>query len=163
MVTTHPSIQTFTITVDAVNDPPSFSNLGNQTLSTWTNSPQTVNNWANTFIFGPVDEKHPNRCRLSGKRHIWQHLIYYSPDIADDGTLTYTPQGKQVQPPFPFNSKIMAVQPTAVMIHLRSYLYHHHSPPTVNLGVIPNSGSEAGTSTITITATAAYLSLATKP
>ncbi|WP_199247779.1 hypothetical protein [[Phormidium] sp. ETS-05] len=45
-------IQTFTITVDAVNDPPSFSNLGNQTLSTWTNSPQTVNNWANTFIFG---------------------------------------------------------------------------------------------------------------
>ncbi|WP_199245381.1 hypothetical protein [[Phormidium] sp. ETS-05] len=51
MVTTHPLIQTFTITVDAVNDPPSFSNLGNQTLSTWTNSPQTVNNWANTFIF----------------------------------------------------------------------------------------------------------------
>ncbi|MEG3845213.1 Ig-like domain-containing protein, partial [Microcoleus sp. herbarium14] len=37
--------QSFTITVNNVNDKPSFTNLGNQTLTAWTNTAQTVNNW----------------------------------------------------------------------------------------------------------------------
>ncbi|WP_199248962.1 cadherin-like domain-containing protein [[Phormidium] sp. ETS-05] len=42
--------QTFTITVDSVNDAPSFTNAGNQTLTNWTNTAQTITGWANTFV-----------------------------------------------------------------------------------------------------------------
>ena len=48
------AVQNFSITVNPVNDKPSFSNLGNQTLTSSTNTAQTVSNWANTVIFGQL-------------------------------------------------------------------------------------------------------------
>jgi len=85
---------TFTITVQPVNDAPTFATLGNQVLPPGTTSPQVVAGWANSFVFGPADEagqvvddfvvtilSDPN------------NIFTIAPDIADNGTLTYVPNG----------------------------------------------------------------------
>src|SRR5207302_3848543 len=47
--------QTFTITVNPVNDAPSFTKGANQTVNN-NAGPQTVNNWATNISPGPADE-----------------------------------------------------------------------------------------------------------
>uniref|UniRef100_A0A7C3VUP5 DUF11 domain-containing protein n=1 Tax=Planktothricoides sp. SpSt-374 TaxID=2282167 RepID=A0A7C3VUP5_9CYAN len=149
-------VQTFSIIVNPVNDPPSFSHLGDQTLSTWTNSPQTVTGWANTLIFGPADENTQTVADFLVTIASGNTLLTTLPDVANDGTLTYSPTGEP-------GTATISIQlqdsggtadggndtsaPATFTITI--------PPPTVNLEVIPNSGSEAETSTITINATAA--------
>ncbi|HIK13203.1 MAG TPA: DUF4347 domain-containing protein [Oscillatoriaceae cyanobacterium M33_DOE_052] len=148
--------QTFSITVNPVNDRPSFSHLGNQTLSTWTNSPQTVTGWANTFIFGPVEENTQTVADFLINITSGNTLFTTPPDIANNGTLTYTPTGTPGTATISVqlqdnggtaNSGIDTSTTQTFTITI--------PPPTINLEVLPNSGSEAGTSTITINATAA--------
>ncbi|KOR33688.1 hypothetical protein AM228_28385, partial [Planktothricoides sp. SR001] len=144
--------QTFTITVNSVNDAPSFSNAGNQTLAAWTNTPQTVANWANTFVFGPADESSQAVQDFIVNVTSGSTLFTSLPDIANDGTLTYTPKGTpgtatisvQLQDNGGGSNTSTAATFTITI-----------PPPTVNLSISPTTGTEAGTTAITVTATAA--------
>nr|WP_233258767.1 cadherin-like domain-containing protein [[Phormidium] sp. ETS-05] len=64
-----PTDATTNLTITAVNDPPSFTNGGNQTLTTWTNTAQLVPGWANTFVFYPRRTSHPSRAPVPGQHH----------------------------------------------------------------------------------------------
>ncbi|WP_354635627.1 DUF4347 domain-containing protein [Planktothricoides raciborskii] len=144
------------ITVTAVNDAPSFSNAGNQTLAAWTNTPQTVANWANTFVFGPANESSQAVQDFIVNVTSGSTLFTSLPDIANDGTLTYTPKGTP-------GTATISVQlqdnggtanggadtSTAATFTITI------PPPTVNLSISPTTGTEAGTTAITVTATAA--------
>ncbi|MCS6813316.1 MAG: DUF4347 domain-containing protein [Cyanobacteria bacterium] len=83
-----------TLNVTAVNDPPSFANLGNQTLAPGTNTPQTVPGWANTFVFGPADEAgQAVDAFLVSVTSDPNNIFTTAPAVANNGTLTYTPNG----------------------------------------------------------------------
>src|SRR5207253_6852677 len=80
--------QTFTITVNAVNDAPSFTKGLNQTVNEDA-GPQTVANWATNISPGPADE--------SGQTVTFQvtnntnaALFSSAPAISSTGTLSYT-------------------------------------------------------------------------
>jgi hypothetical protein len=81
--------QTFTITVNAVNDRPTFQIAGNQTVAEDA-GPQTVANFAFDFDPGPPDES--GQTVLDYKVSTQQDALFsVQPDISDAGTLTYTP------------------------------------------------------------------------
>jgi hypothetical protein len=148
--------QTFTITVNSVNDQPSFSNLGNQTLAAGTNTIQAVANWANTFNFGPADEAGQAVNNFLVNITSGNTLFTTLPDIANDGTLTYTPNGTPgtatIQVQLQDNGGILN---GGVDTSTASTFTISIPAPTVNLSVSSTSGSEAGTTSITVTATAA--------
>src|SRR6266542_1252311 len=83
------TVATFTLTVNPVNDPPSFTKGPDQSVNE--NDPaQTVNNWAANISPGPPDE--------SGQTVSFQvisnsntALFAVAPAISPTGTLTYTP------------------------------------------------------------------------
>jgi Ca2+-binding RTX toxin-like protein len=141
------------IIIDTINDAPSFINLGNQTLATATNTPQTVANWANTFNFGPNEATQAvNNFIVSVTSG--NTLFTTLPDIANNGTLTYTPNGApgtatlQVQLQDnggTANGGIDTSTASTFTITIPA--------PTVNLSVTPTTGTEAATSSITVTAT----------
>jgi CSLREA domain-containing protein len=81
--------QTFTITITPLNDAPTFTKGGNQTVNN-NGGPQTVNNWATNISPGPADE--------SGQTVSFQvtansnpSLFTVVPAISSTGTLTYQP------------------------------------------------------------------------
>jgi CSLREA domain-containing protein len=81
--------QTFTITVNPVNDAPSFTKGPNQTVNNNAGA-QTVNNWATNISPGPSDE--------SGQTVAFQivsntnsTIFAVAPAVSSTGTLTYTP------------------------------------------------------------------------
>lgn len=83
-----PESVTFTLTVNSVNDAPSFTKGADQLLSE--NSPaQTIDNWATNISAGPPNE--------SGQTLAFQvtnnnaALFAVAPAISPSGTLTYTP------------------------------------------------------------------------
>jgi VCBS repeat-containing protein len=80
--------QTFTITVTAVNDAPSFSKGGNQTVLEDA-GPQSVFNWASGISAGPPDESGQTvTFRVSNDN---SNLFSAQPNISSTGTLSYTP------------------------------------------------------------------------
>jgi hypothetical protein len=83
------AVRTFTVTVNAVNDAPSFTKGPDHTVSVNAGA-QTVNNWATNISAGPSDE--------SGQALTFQiinntnaALFSVAPAISSTGTLTYTP------------------------------------------------------------------------
>ncbi|MEA5563820.1 DUF4347 domain-containing protein, partial [Planktothrix agardhii] len=146
--------QTFTITVNSVNDKPSFSNAGNQILTAWTNTIQTVSNWANTVIFGPADESTQTVSNYT-VTNTDNTLFTTQPSVATDGTLTYTPSGKP-------GTATVSVQlqddggtaNTGVDLSDIATFNITIPAPKVNLTASTNTASEAGTTAITFTATA---------
>jgi subtilisin family serine protease len=76
----------FTITVNNVNDPPSFTTGGDQTVLEDA-GPQTVLLWANPISSGP-DETDPLRFNVTSSNPA---LFLNPPAISDIGTLSYTP------------------------------------------------------------------------
>jgi Bacterial Ig domain/Bacterial cadherin-like domain len=146
--------QTITITVNPVNDKPSFSNAGNQTLTAWTNTIQTVNNWANTVIFGPANESTQavSNYTLTNTDNT---LFTIQPSVATDGTLTYTPSGKP-------GTATVSVQLQddggtlngGVDLSDAATFNITVPAPKVNLTASTTTASEAGTTAITFTATA---------
>src|SRR6185437_15100508 len=80
--------RTFTITIQPVNDPPSFTAGGDQSALIGL-LPQTVPGWASSISPGPADE--------SGQQVHFvvtvdnPGLFSVQPAVAPDGTLTYTP------------------------------------------------------------------------
>jgi len=147
---------TANLTVNPINDAPSFSNAGNQTLTNWTTALQTVSGWANTFVFGPTNDE--NSQTVAGflvSVTSGTDLFTALPAIANNGTLTYTPNGKpgtatvQVQLKDDGGTLNGGVDTsTAQTFNIII------PPPTVNLTVNTTTGTEAGTTAITLTATA---------
>jgi len=150
-----PTAATANLTINPVNDVPSFSNSGNQTLTTWTNTTQTVNNWANTFSFGPPDENSQTVADFLVNVTSGNTLFTTLADIANDGTLTYTPNGTPgtatVQVQLQDNG---GVANGGIDTSAAATFNIIIPPPTVNLSVNTTTGTEAGTTAITITATA---------
>lgn len=79
---------TFTLTVNAVNDAPSFTKGPDQTASG--NNPQTVTNWATNILAGPADEA-GQTVDFNIVSNSDPALFSVQPDIDPSGTLTYTP------------------------------------------------------------------------
>ena len=79
---------TFTITVDPVNDAPSFSAGSNQSVVSLLGA-QTVPGWATGITAGPADESSQNVTFIVSSTN--GGLFAVQPAIAPDGTLTYTP------------------------------------------------------------------------
>jgi len=80
--------QTFAITVNAVNDAPSFAKGLDQTVNE-DSGPQTVTGWATAISAGPADES----VQTSAFQVINDNnsLFAAQPAISPDGTLRYTP------------------------------------------------------------------------
>ncbi|MEG4090962.1 DUF4347 domain-containing protein, partial [Microcoleus sp. Pol12B4] len=147
--------QTFTITVNGINDQPSFSNSGNQTLATSTNTLQTVPSWASAFNFGPNEAGQAVNDFLVNITN-GNSLFTALPDVANDGTLTYTPNSNPgtatIQVQLQDNG---GTANGGVDTSTASSFTITIPAPTVNLSVSPTTGTEAGTTSITVTATAA--------
>ena len=149
------SVTNFTITVNPVNDKPSFTNLGNQTLTSWKNTAQTVTSWANTINLGPANEatQAVNNYRVnitSGSG-----LFTTAPTVANDGTLTYTPNGQPgtatVEVQLQDNG---GIENGGVDLSDKATFNITIPAPKVNLTASTTTASEAGTTAITFTATA---------
>jgi len=83
--------QTFTITVNAVNDVPSFTKGADQTVNNNAGI-QTVNNWATNISSGPANESSQTVSFLvTGNTN--PGLFALAPSISPTGTLTYQPAG----------------------------------------------------------------------
>ncbi len=81
------STYTMTINVNAVNDLPSFTGGGNQTVQEDAGA-QSVTGWATAISAGPADEPTGVTFIVSTTNPT---LFSSSPQVASDGTLTYTP------------------------------------------------------------------------
>ena len=83
------AIQTFTITVTAVNDAPSYTAGANQTVNEDA-GPQTVNPWATAISPGPADEAGQTlNFNITGNTNA--ALFATAPAVSPTGVLTYTP------------------------------------------------------------------------
>src|SRR5262249_56652215 len=80
--------QTFTITVTAVNDAPSFTKGASQTALEDAGA-QTVTNWATAISAGPADESAQALNFIVSNNN--SALFAVQPAISPTGTLTYTP------------------------------------------------------------------------
>ena len=80
--------QTFTITIRPVNDPPSFTPGGNQTVLEDA-GPQSVSGWATNISPGPANESTQTVSFLVSNDN--NSLFASQPAIGANGTLTYTP------------------------------------------------------------------------
>jgi len=147
---------TAAITVNPVNDKPSFTNLGNQTLKSWTNTTQTVPSWVNSVTFGPTDEATTQAVKnytvniTSGSG-----LFTTGPTVVNNGTLTYTPKGQPgtatVEVQLQDNGGTLN---GGVDFSDKASFNITIPAPKVNLTASTTTASEAGTTAITFTATA---------
>jgi hypothetical protein len=81
--------QTFTITVNSVNDAPSFTKGADQTVNNNAGA-QTVSNWATAISSGPANESGQTLTfQITGNTNA--SLFSAGPAISSAGTLTYTP------------------------------------------------------------------------
>jgi hypothetical protein len=143
------------ITVTPVNDKPSFSNAGNQTLTAWTNTIQTVSNWVNSVTFGPANESGQTVSNYTVTNND-NTLFTTQPNVATNGTLTYTPSGKpgtatvsvQLQDSGGIANGGVDTSSPATSFNITVPV------PKVNLTSSATTASEAGKTAITFTATA---------
>ena len=85
--------QSFTITVTAVNDTPSFTKGGDQTVAEDAGA-QSVATWATAISKGPADES-GQTLTFNVTNNTNAALFSAGPAIATNGTLTYTPAANQ--------------------------------------------------------------------
>ena len=148
---------TAAITVNLVNDKPSFTNLGNQTLTSWTNTTQTVPSWVNTITFGPPTDEATTQAVKNYTVNITSgsDLFTTEPTVANDGTLTYTPKGQPgtatVEVQLQDNG---GIENGGVDFSDKATFNITIPAPKVNLTASTTTASEAGTTAITFTATA---------
>jgi len=85
----HQRAQTFSITVNPVNDAPSFTRGADQTVNEDAGA-QTVPGWATAISAGPPDEVGQTLTfNITGNTNA--ALFSAGPAVAPNGTLTYTP------------------------------------------------------------------------
>ncbi|MEG3845288.1 Calx-beta domain-containing protein, partial [Microcoleus sp. herbarium14] len=127
----------------------------NQTLTAWTNTAQTVNNWVNSVTFGPANEATQAVKNYTVNITSGNTLFTALPTVANNGTLTYTPNG---QP----GTATVEVQLQddggttngGVDLSDKATFNITIPAPKVNLTASTTTASEAGTTAITFTATA---------
>ena len=85
--------QSFTITVTSVNDTPSFTKGGDQTVAEDAGA-QSVATWATAISKGPADES-GQTLTFNVTNNTNAALFSAGPAIATNGTLTYTPAANQ--------------------------------------------------------------------
>jgi hypothetical protein len=83
------AIQSFTITVNPVNDAPNFTVGANQTVNEDA-GPQTVGNWASALSAGPANEN-GQTLSFNISNNSNPSLFSVLPTVSPTGTLTYTP------------------------------------------------------------------------
>ncbi|MCW6050765.1 DUF4347 domain-containing protein [Lyngbya sp. CCAP 1446/10] len=146
--------KSFAVTVNPVNDQPSFNNLGNQTLTAWTNTVQSVTGWANTFNFGPANESTQTVSNFT-VTNTENTLFTTQPSVATDGTLTYTPSGKPGTATVSVQLQDNGGTANGGVDLSNTATFNITIPvPKVNLTASTNTASEAGKTAITFTATA---------
>ncbi|WP_254175619.1 DUF4347 domain-containing protein [Planktothrix agardhii] len=144
---------TAAITVTAVNDKPSFSNAGNQILTAWTSTAQSVSNWANTVSVGPANES--TQTFSYTVTNTDNTLFTAQPSVATDGTLTYTPSGKPGTATVSVQLQDNGGTADGGVDLSDTATFNITIPaPKVNLTASPTTASEAGATAITLTATA---------
>jgi len=150
------SVKNFTITVNPVNDKPSFTNLGNPTLTSWTNTAQTVTSWANTITFGPTDEATTQTVKnYTVKITSGNTLFATPPTVANNGTLTYAPKGQPGTATVEVQLQDNGGTLNGGVDFSDKATFNITIPaPKVNLTASKTTASEAGTTAITFTATA---------
>jgi hypothetical protein len=145
---------TAAITVTPVNDKPSFTNLGNQTLTSWTNTTQTVPSWVNSVTFGPADEATQTVTNYT-VTNTDNTLFTTQPSVATNGTLTYTPSGKPGTATVEVQLQDNGGTANGGVDFSDKATFNITIPvPKVNLTASTTTASEAGTTAITFTATA---------
>jgi hypothetical protein len=82
------NVATVAITVNAVNDAPSFTKGADQTVVVNAGA-QTIANWATNISAGPVDESGQTLTFIATNNN--NALFAVQPAISSNGTLTYTP------------------------------------------------------------------------
>ncbi|WP_305884986.1 DUF4347 domain-containing protein, partial [Oscillatoria sp. HE19RPO] len=148
------TVQNFTITVNPVNDKPSFSNAGDQILTAWTNTVQTVSNWVNSVTFGPANESTQTVSNYT-VTNTDSTLFTTQPSVATDGTLTYTPSGKPGTATVTVQLQDNGGTANSGVDLSDIATFNITIPvPKVNLTASTTTASEAGTTAITFTATA---------
>ena len=148
------AIDTAAITVTPVNDKPSFTNLGNQTLTAWTNTVQTVSNWVNSVTFGPADEATQTVSNYT-VTNTDNTLFTTQPSVATNGTLTYIPSGKPGTATVSVRLQDSGGTANGGVDLSDTATFNITIPvPKVNLTASTTTASEAGTTAITFTATA---------
>ncbi|MBI3851739.1 MAG: tandem-95 repeat protein [Verrucomicrobia bacterium] len=88
--------QTFTITVNAVNDAPGFTLRSNSLTVLKNSGPQVIANLATNFNFGPPDEQASQSVLAFLVTNNNNGLFSAQPAISTDGTLTYTPAANAI-------------------------------------------------------------------
>jgi hypothetical protein len=83
--------RSFSVTVTAVNDAPSFTAGANQTVTS-SAGPQTVSSWASGFSAGPATEASQTLLDYTVVNNTAPELFAVAPAIDTSGTLTYTPK-----------------------------------------------------------------------
>ncbi len=146
---------TAAITVNGINDQPSFTNLGNQTLTAWTNTTQTVNTWVNSVTFGPANEVTQAVKNYTINITSGNTLFTTPPTVANNGTLTYTPNGTPGTATIEVQLQDDGGTTNGGVDLSDKATFNITIPaPKVNLTASTNTASEAGTTSITFTATA---------
>ncbi len=83
------------VTIQAVNDPPTFTHQGDQTTAPLTNTQQTVSGWVSSYDVGPPDEEAVQSVKTYTRTVLYGgDLFSVPPSVAAGGTLTYTPNGR---------------------------------------------------------------------
>ncbi|MEK0182803.1 DUF4347 domain-containing protein, partial [Microcoleus anatoxicus] len=146
--------KSFAVNVNAVNDKPSFTNLGNQILTAWTNTAQIVSSWANTVVIGPANESSQTVLNYPITNNN-NTLFTTQPSVATNGTLTYTPSGKPGTATVTVQLQDSGGTANGGVDLSNTATFNITIPaPKVNLTASTNTASEAGTTAITFTATA---------
>jgi hypothetical protein len=83
--------RSFSVTVSAVNDAPSFTAGANQSVEAGAGQ-QTITGWASGFSAGPADEASQTPLGYSVVSNTNSELFSVAPAIDASGTLTYTPK-----------------------------------------------------------------------
>ncbi len=163
--------RTFTVIVANVNDAPTFTKGADQTVGEDSGA-QTVPNWATSVSPGPNEPPEPLGFVITGNTN--SALFSVQPEVAPDGTLTYTPatdavgtaqitlvlkdfrttenSGANTSAPQTFNITVNAVNDPPTLDAVTDRVINEDSGlQTVNLTGITAGASETG-QTLTVTA-----------
>lgn len=174
--------QTFTITVNAVNQPPYFTKGADQTVLE-NSGAQTVANWATGISSGTNDPVQTLTFQVSNNN---SNLFSMQPAISSSGTLTYTPAanafgsatvsvyltdnggtangGNNTSPTQNFVINVTAVnQPPTINPISNLNLVENWNLQTVNFSGVTAGPTNESSQTLTITATSSNPSLVPNP
>ncbi|MEG3845224.1 Calx-beta domain-containing protein, partial [Microcoleus sp. herbarium14] len=127
----------------------------NQTLTAWTNTAQTVNNWVSGVTFGPANEATQAVKNYTVNITSGNTLFTTAPTVANNGTLTYTPNGTPGTATIEVQLQDDGGTTNGGVDLSDKATFNITLPaPKVNLTASTNTASEAGTTSITFTATA---------